>query len=124
MSKDYRLHVLHVLESIEELHEYAPTQEVLCNQKMAYRAALRVLQTLAESASKLPTDIQQRFPSIPWKQIYDFRNVIAHDYLDDYNQELIWNVIEKELFPLEKAMLTLLPEWKEMREERNRRQDG
>jgi len=32
-------------------------------------------------AKRVPDDVQQRFPDIPWRQIIGMRNIIAHDYL-------------------------------------------
>lgn len=118
MKKDPKLHVIHILESIEEVRGYIPSEATLHENRMAYQAALRVLQTLAESASKLPTEMTNQFPDIPWQTIYRFRNVIAHDYLDDYNREMLWKVIAHELSPLEKAMLALLPDWNEIKKRR------
>lgn len=118
MIKDPKLHIVHILESIEEIAEYAPSERTLYENRMAYRATLRVLHTLAESASKLPQEMTRQFPHIPWQKISRFRNVIVHDYLDDYNRELIWRVIANELEPLKNAMLILLPEWESIRKKK------
>ena len=44
-------------------------------------AVLRALEVIGEAAKRVPDDVQQRFPDIPWRQIIGMRNIIAHDYL-------------------------------------------
>ncbi|MBI2239865.1 MAG: DUF86 domain-containing protein [Magnetospirillum gryphiswaldense] len=44
-------------------------------------AVLRALEVIGEAAKRVPDDVRQRFPDIPWRQIIGMRNIIAHDYL-------------------------------------------
>ena len=44
-------------------------------------AVLRALEVIGEAAKRVPVDVQDRHPEIPWRQIIGMRNVIAHDYL-------------------------------------------
>lgn len=44
-------------------------------------AVLRALEVIGEAAKRVPPEVQDRTPEIPWRQIIGMRNVIAHDYL-------------------------------------------
>ncbi|BAZ13636.1 hypothetical protein NIES4071_54750 [Calothrix sp. NIES-4071] len=35
---------------------------------------------IGEAAINIPSEIQQRYPNIPWRVIGDMRNVMAHKY--------------------------------------------
>ena len=59
-------------------------------------AVLYRLETLAESASKLPDEVRRRNPHMPWRDISDFRNRVSHGYLD-LDLDLIWRVIVVDL---------------------------
>jgi uncharacterized protein with HEPN domain len=61
------------------------------------------MQTLAESTQRLSNAIKSTRPEVPWKDLSDFRNVMVHGYMGVDLPE-IWNIIEKDLTPLEKAI--------------------
>lgn len=44
-------------------------------------AVLRALEVIGEAAKRVPGEVQDRCPEIPWRQIIGMRNIIAHDYL-------------------------------------------
>ena len=35
---------------------------------------------IGENASKLPDETRARNPSLPWKGMYGFRNLVSHEY--------------------------------------------
>jgi uncharacterized protein with HEPN domain len=39
------------------------------------------LEVIGEAAKRVPAEVQQRYPDIPWRAIIGMRNIIAHDYL-------------------------------------------
>ncbi|MBF0267335.1 MAG: DUF86 domain-containing protein [Alphaproteobacteria bacterium] len=44
-------------------------------------AVFHALEMLAEASRRVPKEIVDRHPEIPWRQIIGMRNVLAHDYL-------------------------------------------
>ncbi len=50
------------------------------------------LETLSDAASQLSDSLKQRPPEVSWRSITDFRNRLAHGYLD-VKPERIWDVI-------------------------------
>ena len=42
--------------------------------------ALHRLQNLGDAMKKVPLEVQERHPEIPWKRMVDNRNLIAHEY--------------------------------------------
>ena len=42
-------------------------------------------------------------PEIPWKQVMGMRDHIAHGYFD-INSDLVWDTIQNDLTPLQKAV--------------------
>jgi uncharacterized protein with HEPN domain len=40
------------------------------------------LEILADATAQLSPALKDRHPDIPWREVYDFRNIAAHAYLD------------------------------------------
>ena len=38
------------------------------------------LSVIGENANKLSDGLKARYPDIPWREMYAFRNIISHDY--------------------------------------------
>jgi len=52
---------------------------------------------------RIPDDIRERYPEIPWAQIVGFRNRLIHGYfLVDYG--IIWEIVQNELSPLRRRL--------------------
>ena len=66
-------------------------------------AAIRNLQILTESSQRLSAEIKLTEPSVPWRELAGFRNVIVHGYLG-IDLDAIWLVVERDLPPLAEAV--------------------
>ncbi|MBF0566780.1 MAG: DUF86 domain-containing protein [Nitrospirae bacterium] len=62
-----------------------------------------------EAAHSIPQDVQDISPSVEWKKIYLFRNVLAHEYFG-INSRLLWDIIQNRLTELGKEIQVLLLE--------------
>ena len=72
-------------------------------------AVIRNLQTMAESTQRLSDDLKATCPEIEWHRIAAFRNVLVHDYLG-IDVEKIWEIMQRDVPELKKAILTMLGE--------------
>ena len=116
MSPHFFAHIIYILESIEIIKEDIKSSDRGLADRKTYDAVLYRLQTLSESASKLPDDIRASHPDVPWKRFSLTRNVIVHDYLGDSAPEEVMDFIETQLPILHNAMEQKIPNWKELRE--------
>jgi len=106
--KDDSIYIEHIIDCIDRINDYTENDQfVFMNSQMVQDAAIRNLQTLAESTQKLSEDLKAQHPEINWKAISGFRNILVHNYLGlDLPQ--IWIVIENRLPPLRESLEKLL----------------
>jgi uncharacterized protein with HEPN domain len=71
-------------------------RDALLADEVLFEAVLHRLETLSEAVLRLSRRLKQRHPEIPWRSIGDFRNRLAHGYLD-VNPERVWDVITVDL---------------------------
>lgn len=53
---------------------------------------LHQLFVIGESASRLSQDLKDKYPAIPWRAIYGFRNYIAHEYFS-LDLDIVWHTV-------------------------------
>ncbi|MES2198656.1 MAG: HepT-like ribonuclease domain-containing protein [Chlamydiota bacterium] len=109
MTKDSRLYIHHILEGIECIERWTCScdKESFGKEKMRYDAIVRNLQTITESLQRLPQNIKDLYPQIPWRDVSGFRNIIVHDYLDGIDKDILWTIITVELPVIKQVMLQL-----------------
>lgn len=115
MTPHFFAHIFHILKSIDYIDSYLLEGKDSLKQQLIYDAVVRRLQTLSESAHKLPEDIKQTHPHLPWKRISIYRNALAHDYLEGSDPEEVWQTVQKVLPILKAAMLHHVPNWEELK---------
>lgn len=66
-----------------------------------------LIEAIGEGVKKIDNLTNQQLlvhrPEIPWRQIKDMRNHIAHGYFD-INTDFVWDVIQNDLQPLLEAI--------------------
>ena len=70
-------------------------------------ATCMLIEAIGEGVKKIDNLTQQKMlvqrPEIPWRQIKDMRNHIAHGYFD-INTDLVWDVVKNDLPALRDAI--------------------
>jgi uncharacterized protein with HEPN domain len=70
-----------ILEAIKRIESHtARGREEFLSNPTVQDAILFRLQTIGEAANQLPDDMKAKYPEIPWRDIVDFRNLLAHRY--------------------------------------------
>jgi uncharacterized protein with HEPN domain len=99
-----RLYVVHIIDSISRIFEYSQRdKDTFLSSRLVQDAVIRNLQTLAESAQRLSEEVKGLEPSVPWRSISGFRNVVVHEYLA-LDPQVIWLVIERDLPSLNESL--------------------
>lgn len=64
--------------------------------------AERGTEIISEASRRLPNDLKERHPEIPWKKVAGIGNVLRHDY-DEVSARILWAIFHHDLPPLEEA---------------------
>lgn len=87
--------------------------ELIANDEKDY-AVRFALQTIGEAANRIPREIQQMYPQIPWKDIIGMRHAMAHGY-DRMVYEKVWTTIHEAIPRDEPLIAEMLRAEKERR---------
>lgn len=72
------------------------------------QSLLYSLIVLGEAARRLSPELTSAHPHIPWRDIRDTRNRVAHGY-DDIDHDLVWSIATVELPTLLPALIAITP---------------
>ena len=72
-------------------------------QAMTYDATVRNIELIGEAASRIPEDMRQAHPMIPWRKIIATRNRLLHGYLG-IDDDVLWSIIQTDLPDLLSAL--------------------
>ena len=65
------------------------------DEKTAY-AVVRALEIIGEASKRIPQDLRDKSPEIPWRSMSGIRDKLIHDYVS-VNLEIVWNTVMKDL---------------------------
>ena len=100
--KNDEIYLRYIEESIEKIECYINNtlddkgREIFRSDQMIQDAILRRMETLSDATSKLSPELKSRHPLIRWRDITDFRNILAHAYME-IDIDIIWDIITKSL---------------------------
>jgi len=111
MKKDPKVFLVHILESIELINEYAKkfSEDQFHKDRLLQDAVIRRLEVIGEAVKNLPGSFKAKYPEIPWRQMAGMRDILIHEYFD-VDLFLTWQVVKKELPLVEKKLSEILLE--------------
>ena len=106
--KDERLHLIHIVESLERIRAYAAEgREAFFEKTMIQDAVLRNFEVIGEATKRLPDAYRQNAPQIPWRQLAGLRDILIHQY-EKVDLEEVWLYVEKDVDTLYSSLRELL----------------
>jgi uncharacterized protein with HEPN domain len=103
--RDPHLRIRHMLDHAREALEMARqrTRQDLDESRELELSLVRLLEIVGEAANRVPDEQRERYPTIPWQDIVDFRNRVIHGY-DAVDLDIVWEIVEQDLPALVQAL--------------------
>jgi uncharacterized protein with HEPN domain len=72
----------------------------------------RALEILGEAVKRLPTELCEAYPAVPWRLVAGMRDRLSHGY-DEIDYEILWNAVHEDLPNLLENVDQMIRELKE-----------
>jgi len=108
MTKDPRVYLDHILESILRIEKY--TEKVNKDKFFRYIGiqdkVIRRLEIIGEAVKSIPQSIKNSNKQVPWRRITGMRDKLIHDYFE-VELDLAWEVVKKDIPILKKQIMKI-----------------
>ena len=84
----------HAREAVELAH--GKTRDDLDHDRLLNLALTRLLEIIGEAANRIPEEVQEEYPELPWLQMISVRNRLIHGY-DSVDFDILWVILQKDL---------------------------
>ena len=97
-SRDWQFRIRDIVQAITAIQQNIGSMdfEDFQGQDTIVKAVLYDFLIIGEAAINIPTEIQARYPNIPWRVMANMRNVMAHEYFQ-INLNIVWRTIKNNL---------------------------
>lgn len=72
------------------------TLEGLLKDWQATAALERFIEIIGEGVKRLPPDLRDHYPVVPWKEIAGTRDHLSHGY-DDLDYQVLWDAVKNDV---------------------------
>src|SRR4030042_6210079 len=89
MKRDYKLFINDIRGSLAQIEGYIKgiSREQFIKNKMLQDAIVRRLEIMGEASKNIPRTLKEKNKQVPWLEISNFRNLMAHSYYEVRSEE-------------------------------------
>ena len=107
--RDWHERVRDILDAITEIQSFTQGMDFdsFCADARTVRAVELDLIVIGEAASRIPDEIEERHPLIPWPLMRAMRNRLVHVYFS-VDERLLWDTLQNDLPAVKAALQSIL----------------
>jgi uncharacterized protein with HEPN domain len=81
LKRDSRLYLDDIMEAIKKIDEYRErlTFQDFSKDNKTVDAVIRNFEIIGEAAKRIPSEIKEMYPQVPWKQMAGTRDKLIHE---------------------------------------------
>nr|WP_319376184.1 DUF86 domain-containing protein [uncultured Methanoregula sp.] len=109
--REAKLYLTDIDDAISAIRSYTNgmTYEQLLSDRKTREAIILNFVVIGEAIKKIPPDIIDRYPDVPWKEFAGMRDKMVHGYFS-ISATILWETVQHDLSPLATAVQKLLRE--------------
>ena len=100
-----------IYDSVNAILEFTTELDVdeFAQNRLVYSATIREFEMIGEATIHLSDETLNRYDSVSWRDLKDFRNILIHEYFG-VDHHIVWNTIKNDLPMLRDVVVTMMKE--------------
>lgn len=98
------------MEAAEEFVNGWTFEEFAADRKTQF-AVIRALEIIGEAAKNISSEVREKYPSVPWKDLASIGDKLVHAYFG-VNLKVVWLSVKESIFESKPDVKHILDEWK------------
>lgn len=113
MQRELSAYYEDIILSVDKIRRYTKGMDKLTlkDNDLVLDAVVRNLEIIGEAVKKIPNEVRDSYPSIPWRNIAGLRDILIHEYFG-ININIIWDVLENKLGDLRETIVIMYDDLK------------
>ena len=109
MERD-QVYLLDILQAARLALSYVKgmTKEAFLADTQCQDSVVRRIEIIGEASRRISDQTKALYPSVPWKEMVNMRNLMIHEY-DDVDMEIVWDTVQEDLPSLVALIEPLVP---------------
>lgn len=108
-NREYRDYIQDIIGSINEIECFTRgiSFKEFTGDRKTFNAVIRSIEVIGEASKKIPKNLREKFPTIPWKKMSGMRDKMIHEYFG-IDEEILWKAAKDEIPPLKPLIQNVL----------------